>query len=123
METYMYGNFEQEEQEVNPTDHMVLVETVNVFRVRYVIPVPNGKEDWALDSVTCDEAVEFSQECLGETIVSHRVITDEEALALSDEDNDYADVWSDEQKRAAFYTSPVLVTGDYDVDYFLRKNP
>ena len=66
----------------------VLVETVSTFRERYMVEVPVGidrygkdKADWALDTVTLEEAKEFSQEHLGETIVSHRVVTKEEALS------------------------------------------
>ena len=94
----------------------VLVETVSMFRERYMVEVPVGidqygkdKADWALDTVTLEEAKEFSQEHLGETIVSHRVVTKEEALALCDKDNDYARVWNDELKIKTFFTS----VGDY----------
>ena len=90
----------------------VLVETVSTFRERYMIEVPVGidrygkdKADWALDTVTLEEAKEFSQEHLGETIVSHRVVTKEEALALCDKDNDYARVWNDELKVKTFFTT------------------
>ena len=58
----------------------VLVETVQTFRHRYVCEVPKGKAEWALDTVTMEEAKEFSQQHLGETIVSHRTLTMEEAL-------------------------------------------
>ena len=90
----------------------VLVETVQMFRHRYVVEVPvgidsfgNDKTEWALDTVTVDEAKEFSQKHLGETITSHRVVTKEEALKLCDEDNDYASPWSDEKKVEAFFTT------------------
>ena len=90
----------------------VLVETVSTFRERYMVEVPVGidrygkdKADWALDTVTLEEAKEFSQEHLGETIVSHRVVTKEEALALCDKDNDYARKWNDEMKIQAFFTT------------------
>jgi len=90
----------------------VLVETVSMFRERYMVEVPVGvdrygkdKADWALDTVTLEEAKEFSQEHLGETIVSHRVVTKEEALALCDKDNDYARVWNDELKVKTFFTT------------------
>ena len=82
----------------------ILVETVSQFRQRYMVEVPKGKADWALDTVTMNEAKEFSQKHLGETIVSHRVMTEEEALALSDEDNDYGADWTKEQKLDAFFT-------------------
>jgi len=84
---------------------LVLVETVSQFRQRYVIEVPKGKAEWALDTVTMEEAKEFSQQHIGETIISHRVISEEEALQLCDEDNDYAKVWSDEKKKEAFFTN------------------
>ena len=90
----------------------VLVETVSTFRERYMVEVPVGidrygkdKADWALDTVTLEEAKEFSQEHLGETIVSHRVVTKEEALALCDKDNDYSKVWNDELKMKNFFTT------------------
>jgi hypothetical protein len=51
------------------------------------------------------EAKEFSQEHLGEQIVSHRVVTKKEALALCDVDNDYADEWEKELKMKNFFTS------------------
>ena len=89
----------------------VLVETVNTFRERYMVEVPIGTDDygkdkseWALDTVTMNEAEEFSQEHLGEQIVSHRVVSKEEALALCDKDNDYAKAWNDEHKVNVFFT-------------------
>jgi hypothetical protein len=90
----------------------VLVETISTFRERYMVEVPIGidqygkdKADWALDTVTLEEAKEFSQQHLGETIVSHRVVTKEEALAMCDKDNDYARVWNDELKIKTFFTT------------------
>ena len=90
----------------------VLVETVSTFRERYMVEVPIGtdrygkdKADWALDTVTLEEAKEFSQEHLGETIVSHRVVTKEEALALCDKDNAYCLSWTEEMKMNSFFTT------------------
>lgn len=82
----------------------VMVETVQMFRHRYMVETPKNFPFWALDSVTMEEAKEFSQEHLGETIVTHRVMSKEEALAFCDEDNDYARTWSDEKKMDAFFT-------------------
>jgi len=62
------------------------------------------KAEWALDTVTMEEAKEFSQQHLGQTIVSHRVVTKEEALALCDKENDYAKKWNDELKVKTFFT-------------------
>lgn len=82
----------------------VMVETVQMFRHRYMVQVPVGKAEWALDTVTCEEAKEFSQHHLGETIVSHRVMSYEDAIKLCDSDNDYAQVWADDRKVEAFFT-------------------
>ena len=91
---------------------LVLVETVGMFRHRYMVEVPTGTDEqgndrslWALDTVTCNEAKEFSQESLGETIVSHRVVSRKEAMTLCDIDNAYASSWNDDMKAKAFYTS------------------
>ena len=100
----------------------VLVETVSTFRERYMVEVPVGvdrygkdKADWALDTVTLEEAKEFSQEHLGETIVSHRVVTKEEAFALCDKDNQYCKEWPEEMKMNSFFTSMAdhMRDGDY----------
>jgi adenosyl cobinamide kinase/adenosyl cobinamide phosphate guanylyltransferase len=82
----------------------VLVDCVSTFRMRYLVEVPEGKKEWALDTVVMKEAKEFSQEHIGEQIVSHRVVTKEEALAICDEDNSYCTSWNDEQKEKAFFT-------------------
>lgn len=82
----------------------VLVDTVSQFRMRYMVQVPVGKKEWALDTVTMNEAKEFSQEHIGETIVSHRVVSEEEAIRICDEDNDYCKTWSEEKKIEVFFT-------------------
>ena len=90
----------------------VLVECVSTFRNRYMVEVPIGTDDynndktlWALDTVTVQAAKEFSQEYLGEQIVSHRVVTYDEALALSDKDNDYTVSWDNDTKVKTFFTT------------------
>jgi len=82
----------------------VLVEAVSQFRMRYMVEVPEGKKEWALDTVVMNEAKEFSQVHLGETIVSHRVVSMKEALAICDEDNHYCSSWTEAQKENAFFT-------------------
>lgn len=82
----------------------VLVETMSAFRIRYMVEVPSGKKDWALDTVTMQEAKEFSQKHIDEIIMSHRVVSKEEALQLCDKDNDYTIAWSDEQKINNLFT-------------------
>jgi len=84
---------------------LVLVECISQFRQRYMVEVPKGKAEWAMDTVTLNQAEEFSQAHLGETIVSHRVVSKEEMLALCDKDNDYCKSWNDEHKMKTFVTS------------------
>jgi bifunctional DNA-binding transcriptional regulator/antitoxin component of YhaV-PrlF toxin-antitoxin module len=100
------GSWELKKKE--PTQ-WVLVECVSTFRERYMVEVPVGVDQygkdktlWALDTVTMNEAKEFSQEHIGEQIVSHRVVTKEEALALCDKDNDYVVLGMKKQKSKTF---------------------
>jgi hypothetical protein len=83
----------------------VLVEAIGQFRMRYVVEVPVGKKEWAEDVVTMNQAKEFSQLSLGETIISSRTISKEEIIPLCDEDNDYIKTWADDQKLNAFVTT------------------
>ena len=90
----------------------VLVESIDTFRKRYMVEVPVGTDDygndktlWALDTVTMEKAKEFSQEYIGEQIISHRVVTYDEALALSDKDNDYTVAWDNDTKVKTFFTT------------------
>jgi bifunctional DNA-binding transcriptional regulator/antitoxin component of YhaV-PrlF toxin-antitoxin module len=83
---------------------LVMVECVSTFRIRYMVEVPIGKADWSLDTVTLEEAKEFSQKHLGEQIVSHRVVSPEEAIKLCDEDNAYCSEWTAEKKEEVFFT-------------------
>ena len=95
------GSWTMRKLEKTEEKEWVLVECVSQFRERYMVEVPKGKAEWALDTVTLHEAKEFSQEHLGEVIVSHRVVSLKEALELCDIDNDYCGKWNDEQKMNA----------------------
>ena len=84
-----------------------VVTVVGQFRHRYVIPMdelqalnPDVPVDpkWALDSVTCQDVEEFSQKFLGEVIVDHTILEEDEILHLFDEDNDYLSGWSTDKK-------------------------
>ena len=84
----------------------VLVETIAQYRMRYVVEVPIGtdeygrdKTSYALDTVTCEEAEEFSQEYLGETILSHRVVNKKEILSMHAADHP---LWVDKTKKQKF---------------------
>ena len=80
----------------------VMVDTVSQFRMRYVVEVPDNVENctseaYASDSVVCEDVREFSQEHIGETIVSTREVSLEEAIAQWRKDNGGGfDAWSDE---------------------------
>jgi hypothetical protein len=89
---------------VEPETEWVLVETVQMFRHRYCVEVPKGKAEWALDTVVCGEAKEFSQQHLDEIITNHRVVDLEEAIKICDGDNDYLKSWPKEKKIETLFT-------------------
>lgn len=95
------GSFELSKKETE----WVMVECISTFRERYMVEVPKGKAEYALDTVTMNEAKEFSQEHLGETIVSHRVVSKDEALNICDVDNAYTKSWETEHKIKNFFTT------------------
>ena len=82
----------------------VMVEAVSMFRERYMIEAPKDHPEYALDDVTMERPKEFSQKWLGETITSHRVVSEQEALDICNVDNDYCFDWNDEQKIKVFFT-------------------
>ena len=85
-----------------------IVTAVSTFRMRYCIPVSELQkmnpgvlveaEQWAEDSVTMNEAEEFSQLHLGETIIDTMVVDEETMLSLFDKDNSYLSGWTREKK-------------------------
>jgi hypothetical protein len=83
----------------------VLVDAVSMFRMRYMVEVPEDHPEYALDTVTMHEAKEFSQEHLDEIITSHRVVTLDEALQICDQDNSYLKTWSKQDKIDNLFTS------------------
>lgn len=87
-----------------PETSLVMVETVSMYRMRYVVEVPKENPDWALDTVACNEAKEFSQKYLGEISVSHRTISMEEFLAMCDAENSYSYIWPKQMKMETFIT-------------------
>ena len=92
----------------------VMVDTVSMFRMRYVVEVPDNvgeeiyfkdgtrsfpctPEEYASDTVVCEEAKEFSQYHIGENIVSTREVTLEEAVAQFRKDEPtIGSAWGDE---------------------------
>lgn len=82
----------------------VMVECISTFRERYMVEAPVEHPEYALDDVTMERPKEFSQKWLGETIVSHRVVSQNEALEICDVDNNYTQDWTSDQKIKAFFT-------------------
>ena len=83
----------------------VMVDTVSMFRMRYVVEVPDDvsegeypctPEEYASDTVVCQEAKEFSQYHMAENIVSTREVTLEEAVAQYRKDEPMFGQWDDE---------------------------
>ena len=77
---------------------LFLVETVSIYRMRYVIETENA--DHAADEVVMNSGnlSEFSQKHLDEIISSTREIDEAEYLKLFNVDNDYLMNWSENQK-------------------------
>lgn len=76
-----------------------LVETISMFRMRYVIEA--NEETHACDEVVMNNdgnLREFSQLHLDEIITSSREIDDVEYLRLFNLDNDYLKDWEDSRK-------------------------
>lgn len=75
-----------------------LVETVSVFRMRYVIEAENAAHAKDEVSMNMGDLQEFSQYHVDEMITSTREIDKAEYLRLFDEDNEYCKDWTEEQK-------------------------
>ena len=76
-----------------------LVETVSLFRIRYVVEAKNASD--AKNEVTIsmgENFKEFSQLHIDESIISVDEIDTEDYLRLFDEDNVYLKDWDEEQK-------------------------
>ena len=76
-----------------------LVETVSLFRIRYVVEAKNASD--AKNEVTMnlgDNFHEMSQLHIDESIISVDEITTADYLRIFDEDNVYLKDWDEEQK-------------------------
>lgn len=76
---------------------LFVVDTVLTYRIRYVVDCENAEH--AGDTVTMEEAGEFSQLALGEQISDIREIDRDEYHRLFNKDNDYLQSWTDAQKE------------------------
>jgi hypothetical protein len=68
---------------------LFVVEAISTFRHKYVIDCKSLEH--AFDTVTMEEAAEFSQMHLGEQIVSGRGISHEEFIRMNDALQQYGD--------------------------------
>jgi hypothetical protein len=77
---------------------LYLVETVSMFRMRYVVEAKEAEH--ATDEVVMrtDQITEFSQHHVDENILSVRELSRLDYLDLFDKDNDYLSSWSEEEK-------------------------
>ena len=81
---------------------LYLVETVSMFRMRYVIEAHESghAEDEFVMQVGKESFKEFSQHHMDEVIVSTRELSAKEYLKLFDSDNDYLKKWDIGQKMS-----------------------
>lgn len=80
-----------------------LVETISMFRIRYVVECDSAED--AKDTITLDEAQEFGQMHVDESIFSCREVKDEEIPTLFFEDNPHLQEWG--PSRAMEYVHKV----------------
>ena len=90
-----------------------LVETVSMFRMRYVIEANNVEHAKSEVTANMGELYEFSQLHVDEMITSVREIDQSEYLRQFDEDNECLKDWADEDKLSFvnvvnYSTNPVL---------------
>lgn len=78
----------------------VLVDAISMHRMRYVVEVPDdalcSPEEYAMDTVTAQDAKEFTQRHLDEVISSAREVTLEEAITQYRKDEPIFAAWDDE---------------------------
>ena len=77
---------------------LFLVDAVSSYRMSYVVRCKS--EEDAKDTVTMEEATEFSQQWLGEQISRVTEITEDDYLVLFDKENDYLKDWDIEKKKS-----------------------
>lgn len=95
----------------------VMVETELTYKMKYCVEVPKGKPELGVDLVKNQLAKEFSQTCLGEEIVNHKLVTKKEAIKICKKENDYCSNWDEETIMNAFFANYK------DTDPFDEGNP
>ena len=75
----------------------VLVNAISMFHMKYVVEVEeDGEAVWACDTVTCDEAKEFTQKHLDEVILDWKEIPEEELIEMFRDQEPILGQWDDE---------------------------
>jgi hypothetical protein len=78
---------------------LYIIDVLSTHRIRYVVECCEATLDNLVSVQGVDDLTEFSQEYLGDKIVSYHTIKGkEEYLKIFDEDNDYLKQWTEEQK-------------------------
>ena len=80
-----------------------MVETISMYRMRYVVKADNADaaKEYVEAAITGNhDLFEFSQLHLNEIVSSSRRIGTREYLRVFNEDNDYLQGWSDDQKMS-----------------------
>lgn len=72
-----------------------LVETVSMFRMRYVVDCESA--DHAMDEVTMEAVEEFGQHHVAENTIGCREVNDDEVVRLFFEDAPYLREWGPER--------------------------
>lgn len=97
MLSLLFGKKKPVEVKENPKK-LYVVDVLSSHRIRYVFEC----EEKELEGILMEETedwVEFSQEFLGDKVVSYHTIKDEEQyLKMFNTENDYAHNWSEELK-------------------------
>jgi len=82
---------------------LYMIDCTSTHHIRYVIET--GDDVTILEKILCDvdendhELKEFSQDFLGETVISaSRIVSEDEYLLMFDEDNEYLKDWNKEKK-------------------------
>ena len=79
---------------------LYLVETVSIFRMRYVVEAHESEhaEDEVVMNLHTGDLKEFSQHHVDECITSTRELSAVDYMELFDKDNDYLKSWPDANK-------------------------
>lgn len=76
------------------------------YKMEYMVEVPEGHPEYALDTVTRQEAVEYHQEFLDENVSTFTIpykLEDAIRECKGGDKNTYCSSWSDEQIIKAFF--------------------